>query len=144
MHEILKRWRSFFDKSRIGFDMNKITKSSQAKIERYSAYSNEASAYSWHKEKEARKNYESTHGGRTYIWVQDEFINYASSRWNYISRYETPFNGYFSSCNGYGHKDLNCRNAIRCWNCNKYRHIDQKFGMKKPPKPRFTKVWEEN
>ena len=44
----------------------------------------------------------------------------------------------------YRHKDLNCRNAITCWNCNKYRHIDQNFGMTKPPKPKLIKLGEEN
>jgi hypothetical protein len=54
--------------------------------------------------------------------------------WMNQTRYESVFNGYFFSCNEYGHKALDCRhhgrkqigrfnNNIRCWNCNHVGHI---------------------
>ena len=57
----------------------------------------------------------------------------APSRRNHASRYENSFNGYFYSCNDFGHKELDCtshaksvgtpNNTVRCWKCNYVVHI---------------------
>jgi hypothetical protein len=49
-------------------------------------------------------------------------------------RYESIFHGHYYSCNGYGHKDFECRsyerryngrlyNTTRCWRCDQVGHI---------------------
>ena len=54
--------------------------------------------------------------------------------WNQSSRYESRFNGYCYSCNGFGHRAMDCTfqgrkntgsqsDQIRCWACDKFGHV---------------------
>ena len=63
-----------------------------------------------------------------------KFEKDTSSKWNQASRYEYRFNGYCYSCNGFGHKAMDCtfhgrrcggsaNNTVRCCTCNRIGHV---------------------
>ena len=88
---------------------------------------------------------------RKYSFVQNNYKSYAKLGWNYISRYEPSFNGYFFSYNDYGHKHLNygrryyfSKHVLKCWDCNKIGHKawDSRSPNEiYPSKGRVMKVW---
>ena len=73
-------------------------------------------------------------------------MRHASLEWNYNSKHESPFNGFYFSCNGYGHKVVNCelytrrsygyaKYIIKCWICNnpRYKSWDYRSAKKCHP-----------
>ena len=78
---------------KIGFDINEITKSLQAK---YEGNSNEAGPSFSHGNNGRRKRVgEPSNEKGKYSSLQNNYKSYAKLGWNYISRYEPSFNGYF-------------------------------------------------
>jgi len=69
---------------------------------------------------------------------QDKYISTTSSRRNQKTRCEKDLNGYYFSCNKFGHKSLDFKtygrreyekanNIMICWKCNHVGHIARFF-----------------
>jgi hypothetical protein len=151
LDEILDSRRSSYDKTGLGYNKEEISNPKKPDAspsfvkseERFDASlsfikreSNYDASYSCSKNERnittLRTSDQGRHPEATHT-PQSKFRRKTPS-WMNQNKYESVFNGYFFSCNEYGHKALDCRhngrrqfgglnNSIRCWNCNHFGHI---------------------
>jgi hypothetical protein len=124
LDEILESQRSPYDKSGLGY-----------KGEDTHA---EASTSKKHELNTSKKEYNATK--QPYTQGKENFKRTKQGRHQEAilgtpkQRYESIFHGHCYSCNGYGHKDFECRsyerryngrfyNIMRCWTCDQVGHI---------------------
>ena len=141
LDEILECQRSPCDQSGLGYNKedenHKIGTWNSKKHEASTSFSKDESEVARHehvqrKETMRRSEQEGHQGvGPT---PQGRFRKKIALMWNQTPRYEKSFNGYYFSCNKFGHKALNCRsharrsvgrpnNSVRCWTCKHTGHI---------------------
>ena len=138
LDDILDIQRSPNDKTSLGYNKEVVSNpkkpdESLSSIKRESKYDSGSSCSKNERNITTfRRSYQGRHPEATHT-PQSKFRRKTPS-WMNQRKYESVFNGYFFSCNEYGHKALDCRhhgrkqigrfnNNIRCWNCNLVGHI---------------------
>jgi hypothetical protein len=117
LNEILNHQRSPFDKTGLGYNKGKetaneeaSTSSKQSNEERTKKYVD--SLRSFIKVEDNRKE-ELYVPQKTNSPHKDGIWKIVPSRWNHTTRYQNSFFGYCYSCNGFGHKAIDCRTNVR-------------------------------
>jgi hypothetical protein len=124
LDEILESQRSPCDKSRLGYkEETTYVEASTSKKHGVSPSKKEDNVAK-KRSTQGKENFKGTKQGRH----QEAIFGTPKQR------YESIFHGHCYSCNGYGHKDFECRtyerryngrfyNTMRCWRCDQVGHI---------------------
>jgi hypothetical protein len=117
LNEILNCQRSPFDKTGLGYSEKKevaneeaSTSSKQSSEERTKSY---VDILKKSIKVEDNRKEEQYVPQKTNLPHKDRIKKTLPSRWNHTIRYQNSFFGYCYSCNGFGHKEIDCRTNVR-------------------------------
>jgi hypothetical protein len=117
LHEMLNRHRSPIDRTGLGYSGKKdvaneeaSTSSKQSSEERTKSYADIIKNSI--KDEDNRKEDQYV-PQKTNLPHKDRIKKTLPSRWNHTIRYQNYFFGYCYSCNGFGHKAIDCRTNVR-------------------------------